>query len=112
MAPAVPFAISLPSEESFRVLCRAYLTAPDAALTNTDWASSAATSTRTFDRRFRELTGTSPATWRTRARLLASLLLLATESVTMVAGRLGYASPAAFIAAFSRAFGAPPSRFG
>lgn len=111
MAP-VPFAISLPRDEPFRALCRAYLAAPDVALTNTEWARSAAMSTRTFDRRFRELTGASPATWRARARLLASLPLLTTESVTAVAGRLGYASPAAFTAAFTRAFGAPPSRFG
>ncbi|WP_420890488.1 helix-turn-helix domain-containing protein [Leifsonia aquatica] len=34
------------------------------------------------------------------------------RSVTSVAGQLGYASPAAFTAAFTRAFGAPPSRFG
>ena len=32
-------------------------------------------------------------------------------TVTEVAGRLGYATPAAFTAAFSKAFGAPPSRF-
>jgi AraC-like DNA-binding protein/mannose-6-phosphate isomerase-like protein (cupin superfamily) len=107
----VPFAISLPRDEPFRALCRAYLAAPDVALTNTHWARSAAMSTRTFDRRFRELTGTSPATWRARARLLASLPILTTESVTTVASRLGYASPAAFTAAFSRAFGSPPSRF-
>lgn len=107
----VPFAISLPRKEPFRALCRAYLAAPDATLTTTEWARSAAMSTRTFDRRFRALTGTSPATWRARARLLASLPLLTSRSVTAVAGRLGYASPAAFTAAFSRAFGAPPSRF-
>ncbi|GAA2313949.1 hypothetical protein GCM10010431_37950 [Streptomyces kunmingensis] len=107
----VPFAISLPRDEPYRALCRAYLAAPDVTLTNTDWARAAAMSTRTFDRRFRELTGTSPATWRARARLLASLPLLATESVTAVASRLGYASPAAFTAAFSRAFGSPPSHF-
>ncbi|MGP5197681.1 helix-turn-helix domain-containing protein [Brachybacterium alimentarium] len=33
------------------------------------------------------------------------------SSVTEVSARLGYASPAAFTAAFTRAFGAPPSRF-
>ncbi|MEU6387895.1 helix-turn-helix transcriptional regulator [Streptomyces sp. NPDC046939] len=107
----VPFAISLPRDEPFRTLCRAYLAAPDASLTTAEWARAAAMSTRTFDRRFRTLTGTSPATWRARARLLASLPLLPALSVTEVAGRLGYASPAAFTAAFSRAFGAPPSRF-
>ncbi|MDT0410004.1 MULTISPECIES: AraC family transcriptional regulator [Streptomyces] len=110
-APA-PFVVSLPREEPFRALCRAYLAAPDAALTNTDWARAAAMSPRTFDRRFHALTGTSPATWRARARLLAALPLLPAHSVTSVAARLGYSSPAAFTAAFTRAFGAPPSKLG
>ncbi|MFC7466906.1 helix-turn-helix domain-containing protein [Actinomadura keratinilytica] len=33
------------------------------------------------------------------------------RSVTEVSGRAGYASPAAFTAAFTRSFGMPPSRF-
>jgi AraC-like DNA-binding protein len=51
------------------------------------------------------------AVWRTRARLLAAVPQLRAASVTEVAARLGYASPAAFTAAFSRTFVAPPSRF-
>jgi AraC-like DNA-binding protein len=43
--------------------------------------------------------------------LLAALPLLRTHSVTAVASRLGYASPSAFTAAFTRALGVPPSRF-
>ncbi|WSU38890.1 AraC family transcriptional regulator [Streptomyces gougerotii] len=50
---------------------------------------------------------TSPA----ESRLLAAVPLLRTRSVTEVSGRLGYASPAAFTAAFTRTFGTPPSRF-
>ncbi|WP_353113488.1 helix-turn-helix transcriptional regulator [Microbacterium sp.] len=110
VAPA-PFSISLPREEPFRSLCRAYLAAPDAGVTNTAWAQRVPMSTRSFERRFHELTGLSPATWRSRARLLASLRYLPGASVTEVAARLGYASPAGFSAAFSRAFGGPPSRF-
>ncbi|GGQ18432.1 hypothetical protein GCM10010279_27670 [Streptomyces mutabilis] len=45
------------------------------------------------------------------ARLLAAVPLLRTVSVSEVSGRLGYASPAAFTAACTRAFGAPPSPF-
>ncbi|MEL7978066.1 helix-turn-helix transcriptional regulator [Isoptericola sp. F-RaC21] len=107
----VPLAISLPRDEPFRALCRGYLAAPDVAVSNAGWARSAAMSERTFDRRFREQAGTSPAAWRARARLLASLRMLPGSSVTAVAARLGYASPAAFTAAFTRAFGTPPSRF-
>ncbi|SCE47141.1 Helix-turn-helix domain-containing protein, partial [Streptomyces sp. IgraMP-1] len=46
-----------------------------------------------------------------RARLLAAVPLLRERSVTEVSGRAGYASPAAFTAAFTRSFGTPPSRF-
>lgn len=110
VSPA-PFAITLPRDEPFRTLCREYLQAPDAGVTNAVWARRAAMSGRSFDRHFQAATGTGPATWRSRARLLASLPLLQTHTVTRVAGLLGYASPAAFTAAFSRAFGIPPSRF-
>jgi AraC-like DNA-binding protein/mannose-6-phosphate isomerase-like protein (cupin superfamily) len=111
-AAPLPLSLSLPHDEPFRSLCRAYLASPDVAVTNTVWARASAMSTRTFDRRFRAQTGSSPATWRARARLLASLPLLKAQSVTAVSARLGYASPAAFTAAFTRALGAPPSRFG
>ncbi|WP_143664419.1 AraC family transcriptional regulator, partial [Streptomyces sp. NRRL B-24572] len=77
----------------------------------TDWAARTALSERAFTRRFRTETGESPAVWRSRARLLAAVPLLRTATVSEVSGRLGYASPAAFTAAFTRAFGAPPSRF-
>jgi AraC-like DNA-binding protein len=110
-ANPLPLTVSVPRDEPYRSLCRAYLAEPDLAVTNADWARAAATSERTFDRRFRALTGVSPASWRARARLLAALPLLRTHSVTAVASRLGYASPSAFTAAFTRALGVPPSRF-
>lgn len=107
----IPLSVSLPPSGVLRELCRAYLAAPDVHVTNADWARAAAVSERTLDRRFRALTGVGPAGWRVRARLLSSLPALRRASVTDVAGRLGYATPAAFTAAFSKAFGAPPSRF-
>lgn len=110
VSPA-PFAIVLPKDEPFRSLCRAYLARPELAVTNVVWARAAAMSPRTFDRRFHDATGTAPAEWRARARLLAGLRLLASATVTEVSGMLGYASPAAFTAAFTRTFGQPPSRF-
>lgn len=103
--------VSLPHDEPFRSLCRTYLAAPDLAVTNETWAQAASRSSRTFDRQFRAQTGISSAAWRARARLLAGLRLLPASTVTEVSARLGYASPAAFTAAFTRAFGAPPSRF-
>ena len=107
----IPLTVSLPPSGVLRDLCRAYLAAPDVRVTNADWARAAAVSERTLDRWFRAATGVGPAGWRVRARLLASLPALRRGSVTEVAARLGYATPAAFTAAFSKAFGAPPSRF-
>ncbi|MFJ3385513.1 MULTISPECIES: AraC family transcriptional regulator [unclassified Curtobacterium] len=107
----LPLTVALPAAGVLRDLCRAYLADPDVHVTNADWARSAVVSERTLDRRFRVALGMGPAAWRTRARLLASLPALRDATVTEVAGRLGYASPAAFTAAFTKAFGAPPSRF-
>ncbi|WEB38202.1 helix-turn-helix transcriptional regulator [Streptomyces yunnanensis] len=107
----LPFHVAIPSSGDLAQLCRAYLAAPDVAVTNAEWADRSAMSERAFTRRFRSETGESPAVWRARARLLAAVPLLRTASVSAVAGRLGYASPAAFTAAFTRAFGLPPSRF-
>lgn len=107
----LPFHVAIPATAELARLCRAYLAAPDAGVTNADWATAAHMSERAFTRRFRTATGDSPAVWRARARLLAAVPLLRTASVSEVGARLGYASPAAFTAAFTRAFGTPPSRF-
>ncbi|WP_037573799.1 AraC family transcriptional regulator [Phaeacidiphilus oryzae] len=109
--PSLPLHIDLPASPELAALCRGYLTAPDVRLRNEDWARRLATSERAFTRRFRRELGTSPAAWRARARLVAAVPLLREHSVTGTAARLGYSSPAAFTAAFSRAFGLPPSVF-
>ncbi|MFD4476487.1 helix-turn-helix domain-containing protein [Streptomyces sp. NPDC058471] len=62
----------------------------------------------------RRIAGTalgSPAVRRGWPRLLAAIPLLRTASVSEVSRRVGYASPTAFTAAFTRAFGVPSSRF-
>ena len=107
----LPLSVTLPRAEPFRSLCTEYLARPDVAVTTVDWARASLMSVRTFDRRFRQAAGMSPSSWRTRARLLASLPLLRRMPVTRVAGRLGYSSPASFTAAFTRTFGVPPSSF-
>lgn len=106
-----PLTVSLPHDEPFRSLCRQYLAAPDVAMSNKEWARTANRSVRTFDRQFIAQTGTSPAAWRSRARLLAGLRMLSSSTVTEVAVQLGYSSPAGFTAAFTRAFGSPPTRY-
>ncbi|MBH5131129.1 helix-turn-helix transcriptional regulator [Streptomyces salinarius] len=107
----LPFHVRIPASADLAAPCREYLAAPDAGVTNASWAARTHLSERAFTRRFRAETGDSPAVWRGRARLLAAVPLLRSDSVSGVAGRLGYASPAAFTAAFTRTFGVPPSRF-
>ncbi|MGQ4517027.1 helix-turn-helix domain-containing protein [Streptomyces sp. DW26H14] len=107
----LPFHVAIPASAGLAELCRSYLAAPDAGVSNAAWAARVSMSERAFTRRFRAETGESPAVWRSRARLLAAVPLLRDASVTEVGGRLGYASPAAFTAAFTRAFGTPPSHF-
>ncbi|BDD76880.1 helix-turn-helix transcriptional regulator [Streptomyces violaceoruber] len=107
----LPFHVRIPAGADLAALCREYLAAPDTGVTNAVWAARTNMSERAFTRRFRAETGDSPAVWRGRARLLAAVPLLRSGSVSEVGGRLGYASPAAFTAAFTRTFGIPPSRF-
>ncbi|MCW8215237.1 AraC family transcriptional regulator [Streptomyces halstedii] len=107
----LPFHVAIPTSADLAAVCRGYLAAPDAGVTNTHWATRTRMSERAFSRRFRSETGDSPAVWRARARLLAAVPLLRTASVSEVGSRLGYSSPAAFTAAFTRTFGTPPSRF-
>jgi len=105
----LPLHVALPSSADLAQLCRRYLGDPDAHETNEDWARRLNVSERALTRRFRQETGTSPASWRARARLVAAVPLLRAHSITQVATRLGYHSPASFTAAFSRTFGIAPS---
>ncbi|KXP00569.1 helix-turn-helix domain-containing protein [Tsukamurella pseudospumae] len=109
LAP-LPLHVPLPADPELRALCREYLVEPEVAVDNATWARRCGRSERAFTTRFRAATGTSPAAWRRRARLLAAVALLRTFSVTATAGRLGYSTPAAFTAAFTAEFGMPPSR--
>jgi AraC-like DNA-binding protein len=107
----LPFHVQIPASADLAKLCRAYLADPDTGVTNAVYAAQVAMSERAFTRRFRSEAGDSPAVWRGRARLLTAVPLLRTAPVSEVSGRLRYASPPAFTAAFTRAFGTPPSRF-
>lgn len=72
------------------------------------WARRLHTSAKTLQRDFNREYGVSWTHWRTRLRLHASLALLDKLAVTEVAHRVGYASPSAYVAAFSREFGETP----
>jgi transcriptional regulator GlxA family with amidase domain len=75
-----------------------------------EFASRGMTSRRTFLRRFRQATGTSPHAWLTTQRLYrAEELLETTElSVEQIAHRVGYANAAALRDQFVQHRGVPP----
>ncbi|MGC4010634.1 MAG: helix-turn-helix transcriptional regulator [Pseudomonas sp.] len=74
-----------------------------------DWAQRVGASRRTLARLFRDETGLSFREWRERVRLLAALPRLERgESVTLIAGELGYESTSAFIELFQRQLGTSP----
>ena len=75
-------------------------------------AERAAMSERTFSRLFIKDTGFSFRNWRQRARICASLDLLANDiPIKQVAWKLGFSGPAAFAAAFRSVMGATPGEF-
>jgi transcriptional regulator GlxA family with amidase domain len=70
-------------------------------------------SRRHFDRRFRELTGTAPATWLTHQRVLRAQRLLESTrlSVDEVARSCGFSTAAALRPHFRRLVGVAPSAY-
>ncbi|WP_026196406.1 GlxA family transcriptional regulator [Corynebacterium lubricantis] len=85
----------------------------DQPLAVADLAARARMSTRNFTRKFRELTGATPAQWVTEKRLDESRRLLETTSWTVerVARTCGYGSPVTFRQSFLAAYGTPPSAY-
>lgn len=74
------------------------------------WSRVAGAGTRTLARLFVRDTGMTFATWRTHLRVAAASALLADGlPVGVVAGRVGYASPSAFVAAFRTTTGRTPA---
>ncbi|GGO04787.1 AraC family transcriptional regulator [Microbispora rosea subsp. aerata] len=76
-------------------------------------AAHAHMSRRTFDRRFREATGTSPARWLLHQRVLLAQRLLETSElpIEQVARRSGFASAVALRPHFRRLVGVSPSAY-
>lgn len=86
---------------------------PAAPWTLTTLSREAAVSRATLARRFTDVVGESPMAYLARWRMgVAAELLRDTDAtVEQVSGRVGYASPFAFTAAFKRAHGMPPRTF-
>ncbi|WP_280213805.1 helix-turn-helix domain-containing protein [Nocardia cyriacigeorgica] len=85
---------------------------PADARTLDEFAADVATSARTLARAFNAETGMTFGQWRTQIRLAASLPLLADGlPVSRIAGRVGYRTTSAYVAAFRRVVGVPPGRY-
>lgn len=84
----------------------------DPSLGLDDCLRDAHASRRTVERHFKAETGMSLGQWRRRARILASVAMLAQgDNVTRTALRVGYATPSSFVSAFRSELGSPPREF-
>ncbi|WP_207936457.1 AraC family transcriptional regulator, partial [Actinomadura sp. KC216] len=73
-----------------------------------EWADRLRVSVKTLQRDFVREFGMPYTRWRTRLRLRAARVLLASHPVSTVAHQVGYASPSAFITAFTKEYGHTP----
>ena len=102
-APDSGLALPLPRDSRLRRVTDHLQQHPGERLGIEDWAQRVGASRRTLARLFRDETGLSFREWRERVRLLAALPRLERgESVTLIAGELGYESTSAFIELFQR----------
>ncbi|HLU59150.1 MAG TPA: helix-turn-helix transcriptional regulator [Pseudonocardia sp.] len=110
-APVASVELALPRDERARRVADALLADPADDRGVDALARLACTSPRTLHRLFRETTGCGLGEWRLRARMRTALELLATGlPVGVVAHRVGYRTPSAFVAAFRKVLGTTPAQ--
>ena len=104
--------VRLPVDDRARGVAEALLLDPGNPRTLHEWGHDVGASSRTLARAFLAETGLSFGRWRTLARLQAALLQLADGlPVGVVAPRVGYRTPSAFVAAFRAHTGTTPGRY-
>jgi AraC-like DNA-binding protein len=110
-APVASVELAVPADERARRVADALLADPADDRGVEAMARYAGTSPRTLHRLFRDATGCGLGEWRTRARVRCALELLATGvPVSVVAARVGYRTPSAFVAAFRNVLGTTPGQ--
>jgi AraC-like DNA-binding protein len=101
-----------PRDRRARAVTTALQQDPGDTRSVTALAREAGASRRSVERAFLTETGMTIGQWRRRLRMLEALRLLAAGvPVTVVAGRVGYATPSAFGAAFRAELGGTPARW-
>jgi len=111
-APPLMTELPMPEDERLFNAARELLVNQRWEISLSDLAFIAAMSERSFSRLFIKDTGFSYRTWKQRARICASLDLLANGMpIKQVAYQLGFSCPAAFTAAFRSILGATPRDF-
>jgi AraC-like DNA-binding protein len=104
--------VRLPEDPRAREVAQALLEDPADGRTLSAWGRHVGASSRTLARAFRDETGLSFGRWRTLVRLGAALPELAAGvPVNTVAGRVGYETTSAFVAAFRSQTGVTPGRY-
>ncbi len=110
--PVTTIQVSLPSAPTARRVAEALRADPADRRTLREWGRAVSASERTLARAFAAEAGVPFGRWRTRLRLQAALSMLASgQPVSRVAGRVGYDTPSAFVAAFRRETGQTPGSF-
>ncbi|WP_372448983.1 AraC family transcriptional regulator [Qaidamihabitans albus] len=107
-----PIGVPMPADPRARLVAEALIADPADPRGLAEFGPLAGASERTLARLFLRDTNVTFGSWRTRARLRASLPLLAAGMpLSGVARRVGYSAPSAFVAAFRRAVGVPPGAY-
>lgn len=111
-APDVRVDVPHPVEDRAGQIAAALSRDPTDRRTLEEWGRVVGASSRTLARTWLAETGLGFARWRTRCRVHAALPLLADgTAVQVVARRVGYETPSAFVAAFRREVGVSPGSY-
>lgn len=109
---AVVVDVPLPTDDRARRVAEAIVADPADDRTLDAWGREVGASDRTLLRAFQGGTGLGFHEWRTRARVVAALPLLADGTpVSVVAGLVGFGSSSSLGAAFRRVLGQSPSAY-
>lgn len=111
-SPLPALTLPMPADARLERVTHALLARPEDPRSIDEWARELAVSPRHLSRLFQHETGMPFTQWRMHARARAAIALLAAgEPVGLVARRVGYRTPSAFVHAFGQVTGHTPGEF-